>query len=798
MLEIKNLNKYFNRHRKNQIYVINNTSIVLRDNGLVALLGNSGSGKTTLLNTIGGLDKASSGSIYINGKKITSRFSYKVDKIRNLNIGYIFQDYKLIDDWSVYENVSIVLKMMGIKDKKEIDTRVLYVLDKVGMLRYKKRPASMLSGGEKQRVGIARAIVKNPDIILADEPTGNLDSRNSLEVMNIIKAISRDRQVILVTHERELAKFYADRIIEIKDGTITNDYKNEHNDTLDYEVDNRFYLKDLEHLTEKNDNYEINIYRNSPQKLKLDIVVDANNIYIRSNDNMRIEEVDDNSSIEFINDHYKNIKKEEVDKYDFAFENIINKDIPLKYSSILNPITLIINGFKKVLDYSFLKKILLVGFFLAGMFIMYSVSSIKATLTVEDIDFVTTNKDYLEVASNKVKLDDYLNYEKMDKVNYLIPGNSIVKFKVNYGGYYQTSTATDILSGSLSDVETIKDKKLLYGRWPENEYEIVVDKFAINNMFKNDIAKMVGILRVKDMLNKDISIDNMNNFKIVGIIDNGSPSVYTNSSMFIDIIHNSSETKDKVMNYELFKDKIDLKKGRIPTNDYEVVVPLSDQDNMPLNKEINVKVNEVKLKVVGYYDSKYNYDYYFTNLNTIKYNTITNSKGFSINTNDKAFTLKKFRDLNLNISDSYDKDLKTYKDNRKSYVKSSLLVSGVILVISLVEIFLMIRSSFLSRVKEIGIYRAIGIKKSDIYKMFSGEIIAITTLASVPGILLMAYILKVLSGIKFLKSYFIINNELILLSVVSIYIFNLFIGLFPIFNTLRKTPASILARHDVD
>ena len=267
MLEIKNLNKYFNRHRKNQIYVINNTSIVLRDNGLVALLGNSGSGKTTLLNTIGGLDKASSGSIYINGQKITSRFSYKVDKIRNLNIGYIFQDYKLIDDLSVYDNVSIVLKMMGIKDKKEIDTRVLYVLDKVGMLRYKKRPASMLSGGEKQRVGIARAIVKNPDIILADEPTGNLDSRNSLEVMNIIKAISRDRQVILVTHERELAKFYADRIIEIKDGTITNDYKNEHNDTLDYEVDNRFYLKDLEHLTEKNDNYEINIYRNSPQKL---------------------------------------------------------------------------------------------------------------------------------------------------------------------------------------------------------------------------------------------------------------------------------------------------------------------------------------------------------------------------------------------------------------------------------------------------------------------------------------------------------------------------------------------------
>ena len=133
--------------------------------------GESGSGKTTLLNIIGGLDKVNSSNIYINGKKINKKASYTVDKIRNLEIGYIFQDYKLIEDITVFENIAIALKMIGIKDKEEIKKRVNYVLEAVKMERYKNRLASMLSGGERQRVAIARAIVKNPNIIIADEPT---------------------------------------------------------------------------------------------------------------------------------------------------------------------------------------------------------------------------------------------------------------------------------------------------------------------------------------------------------------------------------------------------------------------------------------------------------------------------------------------------------------------------------------------------------------------------------------------------------------------------------------------------
>ena len=227
MVKLEKVNKYFNRRKPNQIHIINNTSLELEKTGLVAILGHSGSGKTTILNAIGGLDKVNKGKIFVNGKKITKRSSYVVDKIRNLNIGYIFQDYKLLDNLSVYENVAISLKMIGIKNKKEIEKRVKYVLEAVKMYRYRNRPARMLSGGEKQRVAIARAIVKNPSIVIADEPTGNLDSKNSLEIMNIIKAISKEKLVILVTHEVELANFYATRIVEIQDGIVINDYKNE-------------------------------------------------------------------------------------------------------------------------------------------------------------------------------------------------------------------------------------------------------------------------------------------------------------------------------------------------------------------------------------------------------------------------------------------------------------------------------------------------------------------------------------------------------------------------------------------
>jgi len=811
MIKLEKVNKYFYRHKKNEIHVINNTTLDFGDNGLVALLGPSGCGKTTLLNTIGGLDKVNNGKIYVNGKRLTKRSANKVDEIRNLNIGYIFQDYNLIDSMTVYDNVALVLKMIGLKDKEEIKARVNYVLETIGIYRYRNRLAGMLSGGERQRVGIARAIVKDPKIIIADEPTGNLDSKNTIEIMNIIKSISKKKLVILVTHEKDLAYFYASRIIELKDGSVVSDRKNIHNDELDYRMENKIYLKDIEkHKEIKDKEYNINYYNDTDEKIDVDIVVKNGNIYIRSNKNEKIEVIDSNSSIELINDKYKKITQEESEKYDFHLEKFINAKNKYRYTSIFNPITLVINGFRKVFEYSFLKKMLLGGFFISAMFILYSISNIAGVTDVKDEDFVTQNKNYLTIISKKVKVNDYLSYEQDPSVNYMLPGNSIINFSVKYNDYYQTAKIVDSISGSIATTEMLKEEDLVCGKLPQEKNEIVVDEMVIKKTMEHDYAQAAGLINNCDFIGREVGTKNIKNIKIVGISKLKSPSIYVNRDMMLVLISDSNANSEgmiqeetdfeneTVINYELKKDGINLKKGRWPTKDYEVVVNYDKRYSMKLNKKISIKVNGVKLKVVGYYTDKYSSDYYLVSPNTIKYNLIATNSNMIIYPNNKEEALEVFRNKKLNIEDTYTKNRKDYIKSQKENTNIALVIAGVILAVSFVEIFLMIRSSFLSRIKEVGIYRAIGVKKSDIYKMFLGEIIAITTIGSGLGYLFMWYIISKLLEVNYLKELYLLNAPVLIFSIILIYLFNIIVGLLPVFTTIRKTPAAILSRTDVD
>lgn len=824
MIKLIGVNKFFNFHKKNQIHVVNNTSLELKENGLVALLGPSGCGKTTLLNTIGGLDKINNGKIYVNNQLISRRNTKKVDQIRTLNIGYIFQDFNLIDDKSVFDNVAIVLKMVGIKDKNVIKERVDYVLETVGIYRYRNRPAGMLSGGERQRVGIARAIVKNPNIILADEPTGNLDSKNTIEIMNIIKSISKNKLVLLVTHEKEIAHFYASHVIEMKDGKIEADYLNDQQEDLDYHMDNKIFLQDLPNIkSAETNNYHINYYGNNAEAINLDVVVINNNIYIKSNTKEKLEVVDGNSNIEFINDNYKKINKSDYEKYQFDLAKLDNTKLKLKYSSIFNLFTLLSGGFKKIFDYSFLKKLLLVGFFLSGMFIFYALSNIYGILDIKDEDFITQNRNNLVVKYPTIDVDNYLKYENIPEIKYILPGgNEIVSFNIKFNKYYQTAYAADAISGSLSSVDTINKSDLIYGNLPTNESEIVIDQMVIDNLFKNYNAQQAGYNDAKEFIGHAVTINNMKDFTIVGISKVSSPNIYTSPNIFINIMANDSDTgngggiaydmkrssepgipdapsESQYIDYELKKDLITLKRGKYPINDYEVMVNYNDAMMYRLNKTIDQKVNGKKLKVVGYYTTAVSdLNTFLVNNNTIKYNLIKTSQDLIIYPNEKETVISLFQKDSFNIQQSYAKERNDYIESNKEQMTATIVLSSIILGISFIEIFLIIRSSFLSRIKEVGILRAIGIMKRDIYKLFFGEIIAITTLASIPGFIFMIYIVNRLMKIRFFEGNYLINNTTIILGVILIYSFNIIVGLLPVFNTIKRTPAAILSRTDVN
>ena len=805
MIELKNVNKYFYRHKKNEIHVINDTSLKLDDTGLVALLGPSGCGKTTLLNTIGGLDNINSGSIFINGERISKRSSYNIDKIRNLNIGYIFQDYNLVDDMTVFDNVALSLRLCGIKDEDEIKKRVYYVLEKVNMYRYRNRHASMLSGGERQRVGIARAIVKDPSIIIADEPTGNLDSKNTIEVMNIIKAISKDRLVILVTHENELAMFYASRILRIEDGKIISDEVNEHDNDLDYRMDNKIYLLDIKnHENIDSDKYNINYYSDNDNKLDITIVVNNGIVYIESKN--KVDIIDNNSSIELINDHYKKLSKDIYNEYNFDFESIINKNNKKKYSSVYSIFKSIKNGFNKIRSYSTIKKVLLFGFLVSGMFVTYSASSLFALKNIKDSDFVTMNKNYLVIDNSKITVDKFKDIENNPDVNFVIPGKSAVNFNFKIDDYYQTSDTVFTMGGSLSSINMINKNNIIRGRMPNNENEIVIDKIIYNNL--NTTIKCAGILTINDILNRDVYIDSLN-YKIVGIVDMGSPSIYTYESEFTNIIALSKNddiygsyieesSTSNIYDYNIYKDSIKLKKGNYPVNDYEVIINDINSDEYKIGKYVDYKVNDKKLKVVGYYTSSdASMDKYLVNNNTIKYNNILNNKGVSIYAKDKELVLNKYRNEKYNIKDSYIYSRDNYVKEAKENLKPSFIFAFIMVIVSLVEIYLIVRSSFLSRIKEVGIFRAIGVKKTDIYKMFLGEIFAITTIFSMLGVIFMTYIIKGLSKLPLVGNNYYMDTSVFILVVLFIYVFNMLVGLLPVINTIRKTPAKILSRSDI-
>lgn len=537
MISVRNLTKVYKikgKNGANNVVALNNVSIDFPDTGLVFLLGKSGSGKSTLLNSIGGLDTFDGGEIIIKGKSSKDFKQSDFDSYRNTFIGFIFQEYNILEEFTVGKNLSLALELQGKKASKQI---VSQLLDQVDLSGYYKRKPNQLSGGQKQRVAIARALIKNPEIIMADEPTGALDSNTGKQVMETLKKLSKTKLVIIVSHDREFAEIYGDRVIELKDGQIISDETK--TEVMPVKspsgvsfIDNKIiHIKKGRQIT-KEDLVKINqmIVHNIPNE---DTIISFDS---KANTDVKKSAfiTDDGNREVFKNTTREDIKRAHHNPADFK---MIKSKLKFKDSFKMGASSLK----HKPIRLIFTILLSVVAFAMFGVVNTMSsfnrADSMYATTQELEIKTIAINKriDYYNNACypisdtlyNKFQTDNpNYNFYKVLGVgeNYSVSSLSIS----NSNGDIYSTLYRNSISGIMAINNDVKNELSLTlldgGRLPQNDNEVCISNNMVNTLIKYSSATSFA-----DINNKSINLGNLGSFTIVGAIkDNTDVSKYVN------------------------------------------------------------------------------------------------------------------------------------------------------------------------------------------------------------------------------------------------------------------------------
>ncbi len=532
MIKVTNLNKFYNKGKSNELHVINETTLTLEDTGLVCILGESGSGKTTLMNTISGLDDFKDGTIDVDGTVITKYGSKKQEQVRNDMFGYIFQNYYLLQDRTVEYNIMLSLSLYDISDDEKED-RIDYVLKAVDMERYKKRLVSQLSGGQQQRIAIARALAKTPKVIFADEPTGNLDEANTMRIMGILKKISQECLVVVVTHEKSIADFFADRILWISDGKIEKEkYLSEHESYV-LNDDNNIYLHEFNKSEYQNGAVKVDVYNNEEMpEVSIKLVYENGKIFLYSNDAKNLEILTEKDEKKVIDGPKPKVELEDVE-LDYNLDPLTTARVPkIGFKRVLHMArtNLKTMGKKKVF--------LIISLLVMSVLMVLTIQDILNILTVNEQDIIKTDSNYLRIFTQKNGMIDNEQYDaSFDKViegieksgieaQIYIQPNMFLSYK--YSGFWQLENVeSDIKDYSLVSLKKLDKSKLIYGKMPEAYGEIVIDKWVLDSFInqENEISNV--ITSVQHFIGKEVIVSKEGMaLKIVGISDTNEPSVY--------------------------------------------------------------------------------------------------------------------------------------------------------------------------------------------------------------------------------------------------------------------------------
>lgn len=698
MLKLININKSYVTGKFSQ-QALNNVNIEFRKNEFVAILGPSGSGKTTLLNIIGGLDKYDSGDLIINNKSTKKFHKTEWDAYRNNCIGFIFQNYNLINHISILDNVEMGMTLSGVPSSKR-KKKALEVLEKVGLKEHAHKKPNQLSGGQMQRVAIARALANNPSIILADEPTGALDSTTSIQIMELIKEIAKDKLVIMVTHNAELANSYANRIIEFKDGKLINDsnpIKKENNRDEKYKI-KKTAMSFLTALKLSFNNIRTKKGRTLLTSFASSIGIIGITIILALSNGFDIEinkfERDTLSSMPIVISEQaiemNKIKEEQDNKKEYINDQIIFSIVPKEEQ-------------------------------------MFHINNI--------------NKEYIEYIE---KIDNTLlsgvSYTRTTALNIIIKNqNGYKPFELNQTNF--TVIPKKTTDENISIIEDNYD--LLIGRFPTSKDELLLTVDSKNNVNK-EILESLGLDTKKaeftfdEVLNTQLKlVFNDEYYKEISsffTVNTDYEALYNSSNSLtlkvVGIARGKEDKKALTSDESLLSYTTDLVDYIIERNgNSKIVIAQKERDyNVLTGEKINVS-KATKEELISYLGGE--------------------SVPMAIQLYPKNFNTKEkvLKYLDAYNNDKEEKSQILYTDlgalfsNLSGSIMSAITIvlisfSGISLIVSSIMIGIITYISVLERTKEIGILRALGARAKDISRVFNAETAIIGLASGVIGILL--------------------------------------------------------------
>jgi putative ABC transport system permease protein len=820
MIRVKGLQKYFFRHKRNEIHVLNDMTIDFPESGLVVLLGPSGSGKTTLLNVIGGLDSVQQGTIEFDDQQINRYKSSTWDKIRNESVGYIFQNYNLLPQLSVYDNIALVLKMVGIHDPNIIDQRVAYILKAVNMYPFRKKKSTQLSGGQQQRVAIARALVKNPRVIIADEPTGNLDSKNTIDIMNIIKEISKQKLVVLVTHERNIANVYGDRIIEIKDGQIIDDHLNESDHEHNVSEENILYLKDMNQITELgNSNVKLSLYNDSDQVIdpvNIRLIVKNKTLYLDIDSSLtKVRLINESSNLLVKDEHYVKKNKEQLLETAFKTDMLDNKDVHKSFRTIVSIKQIFMLALQKILYSSRKGKIMLFSFIMSGAVIALSIAMVSATI-IPDLSNMRYENNYVRVRQtqfSKMDYDELIAYSDDDaklyvntlgtiEISVLDPLNEDkALFKLQYSkGMFQPADSEI----TLDIIDHVSRSKIVKGRMPQTHNEFVITSELADQSIQTQGAEF-GVWSWDHLMLEDFEISGVP-VKLVGITKSDRNIVYTTRD-FANMIKPTSYltqapiyvgTLNATIIGDHYLDESLITQGQLPTGD-QVIVSQALYDalyKLPSGQDWPKTFDDFDYTISGVFTDT---ERLIVGSNQIiekaRYDKVSSFYVYS--SRPRALVSALDAD-DIEAILELDEQTNIFNQATMQARITTTIVTLVIIGFTLLGFYFIMHSSMVSRIYEISVYRALGMKKTEIFFSFMIEILILSTVTSLIGygIATIGLIQSSNTLIGMFRA-FLVTPLTILIGIIILYLINLIGGMFPIFLLLRKTPAQILAQYDI-